>query len=282
MRARPSAARSPPVQMARAAFALAACATSFLGVRFIDGEGRLLRVGGKVVKNAAGFDLPKFFVGSLGRFGILARSPSRCCPRPISTRTLRLHSKDLPGALRMVSGSELAAGNRMPWRFPVTRGTLHVAAGRTGSRRCPRFQARSSRAGPARSFADGEAAAFWTDLARVGWAHAEGVLVRSRHLQCRISSAFVESMGRLPETRVHMSRGRKHSFWCHLPAIEPASEVTTILARSCPCRRRLARARSALAGQRPSTASPSRSKQPSTGRTISRARRLNAPLDSSR
>ena len=38
------------------------------GVRFVDGTGRLLRLGGKVVKNAAGFDLPKFFVGSLGGF----------------------------------------------------------------------------------------------------------------------------------------------------------------------------------------------------------------------
>src|SRR4051812_30769686 len=37
-----------------------------LGVRFVDGMGRLLRLGGKVVKNAAGFDVPKFMVGSLG------------------------------------------------------------------------------------------------------------------------------------------------------------------------------------------------------------------------
>ncbi|MEO5957967.1 MAG: FAD-binding protein, partial [Opitutaceae bacterium] len=43
-----------------------------LAVQFVDGGGRLLRMGGKVVKNAAGFDLPKFFVGSAGRFGALA------------------------------------------------------------------------------------------------------------------------------------------------------------------------------------------------------------------
>ena len=30
-----------------------------LGVRFVDGDGRLLRLGGRVVKNAAGFDVPK-------------------------------------------------------------------------------------------------------------------------------------------------------------------------------------------------------------------------------
>jgi glycolate oxidase FAD binding subunit len=61
-----------------------------LGVRFVDGTGRLLRMGGKVVKNAAGFDLPKFFVGSLGRFGVLAEITFKVFPRPRTTQTLRL------------------------------------------------------------------------------------------------------------------------------------------------------------------------------------------------
>ena len=65
-----------------------------LGVRFVDGEGRLLRLGGKVVKNAAGFDLPKFFVGSAGRFGVLAELTFKVFPRPTSTRTLRLEAND--------------------------------------------------------------------------------------------------------------------------------------------------------------------------------------------
>jgi len=61
-----------------------------LGVRFVDGTGRLLRMGGKVVKNAAGFDLPKFFVGSLGRFGVLAEMTFKVFPRPPGMLTLRL------------------------------------------------------------------------------------------------------------------------------------------------------------------------------------------------
>src|SRR4051812_20285592 len=66
-----------------------------LGVRFVDGAGRLLRMGGKVVKNAAGFDLPKFFVGSLGRFGVLAELTFKVFPRPATTRTLKLAAKDV-------------------------------------------------------------------------------------------------------------------------------------------------------------------------------------------
>jgi glycolate dehydrogenase FAD-binding subunit len=61
-----------------------------LGVRFVDGTGRLLRMGGKVVKNAAGFDLPKFFVGSLGRFGVLAEITFKVFPQRVASRTLKL------------------------------------------------------------------------------------------------------------------------------------------------------------------------------------------------
>src|SRR5687767_4858918 len=65
-----------------------------LGVRFVDGVGRLLRLGGRVVKNAAGFDVPKFLVGSAGRFGVLAEITFKVFPRPPASRTLRLEAKD--------------------------------------------------------------------------------------------------------------------------------------------------------------------------------------------
>ena len=53
-----------------------------LGVRFVDGEGHLVRGGGKVVKNAAGFDLPKLMVGSAGRLGVLVEVTFKVFPRP--------------------------------------------------------------------------------------------------------------------------------------------------------------------------------------------------------
>ena len=70
-----------------------------LGVRFVDGTGQLVRGGGKVVKNAAGFDLPKLMVGSLGQYGVLAEFSFKVFPRPEAYLTLRARYPALATAL---------------------------------------------------------------------------------------------------------------------------------------------------------------------------------------
>ncbi|KAA3656733.1 MAG: FAD-binding oxidoreductase [Chloroflexi bacterium] len=70
-----------------------------LGVSFVDGSGQLVRGGGKVVKNSAGFDIPKFMVGSLGRYGILVELTFKVFPKPRSYVTLQLQYASLHAAL---------------------------------------------------------------------------------------------------------------------------------------------------------------------------------------
>lgn len=70
-----------------------------IGVRFVDGRGELLRGGGKVVKNAAGFDYPKLLVGSLGRLGVLTEVTFKVFPEPPAYATLAVPAPDLPAAL---------------------------------------------------------------------------------------------------------------------------------------------------------------------------------------
>ena len=73
-----------------------------LGVRFVDGLGRLLHMGGKVVKNCAGFDVSKFMVGSLGRFGVMAEITFKVFPLPATRLTLKLPTTGAEAAASML------------------------------------------------------------------------------------------------------------------------------------------------------------------------------------
>lgn len=74
-----------------------------VGVRFVDGTGRLAMGGGKVVKNAAGFDLPKLMVGSLGRLGVIVELSLKVFPRPAATATVRFPSVGLERGLAAIA-----------------------------------------------------------------------------------------------------------------------------------------------------------------------------------
>jgi glycolate oxidase FAD binding subunit len=60
-----------------------------LEVRFLSGDGRLVKGGGPTVKNVTGYDLPRLFVGSFGTLGVLVQLTLRCRPRPASSRWFR-------------------------------------------------------------------------------------------------------------------------------------------------------------------------------------------------
>ncbi|MDQ1520716.1 MAG: glycolate oxidase binding subunit [Actinomycetota bacterium] len=53
-----------------------------LEVRFVTGDGRLVKGGGPTVKNVTGYDLPRLLVGSFGSLGVLTQVTLRCRPRP--------------------------------------------------------------------------------------------------------------------------------------------------------------------------------------------------------
>ena len=60
-----------------------------VGISLVRADGERVRGGGKVVKNVAGFDIPKIAVGSLGTLGLIATATFRLHPIPERTRTLR-------------------------------------------------------------------------------------------------------------------------------------------------------------------------------------------------
>lgn len=59
-----------------------------LGMAVVTGDGRLVRTGGRVVKNVAGYDLAKLFAGSFGTLGLIASVAVRLHPLPTNTASV--------------------------------------------------------------------------------------------------------------------------------------------------------------------------------------------------
>jgi len=53
-----------------------------IGIRVVGADGALVSGGGRVVKNVAGYDLPKLHVGALGTVGVVVSATFKVRPRP--------------------------------------------------------------------------------------------------------------------------------------------------------------------------------------------------------
>ena len=76
---------------------------SVLGVQLIDGSGSVLRFGGRVIKNVAGYDVSRLQCGALGCLGVISEISLRVTPRPASSKTIILPIDDHQDALEHMS-----------------------------------------------------------------------------------------------------------------------------------------------------------------------------------
>lgn len=61
-----------------------------LGTKLLDANGAVLRFGGEVMKNVAGYDVSRLLAGSLGIFGPILEVSLKVVPRPLAEQTLQL------------------------------------------------------------------------------------------------------------------------------------------------------------------------------------------------
>lgn len=105
-----------------------------IGVTLALPDGTLAKSGGKVVKNVAGYDLPKLATGALGTLGVITRAVFRLHPLPRKAQTFSISRCNLDEAQRLflaVQGSKLAhtamqarfAGNAEPGIDILLEGT---------------------------------------------------------------------------------------------------------------------------------------------------------------
>ena len=92
-----------------------------LGVRFVDGLGRAVKNGGRVMKNVTGYDLVKLMAGAHGTLGVLSEVSFKTLPRAEAQATIEIRGLSDADAIATMSTA-------MGSPFDVS-GAMHASAG---------------------------------------------------------------------------------------------------------------------------------------------------------
>jgi glycolate oxidase FAD binding subunit len=99
-----------------------------IGMTIVLADGTIARAGGRVVKNVAGYDLPKLLTGSFGTLGIITEATFRLHPAPSHLSAFTIRSADVV-ALADLMSALLKAGmliERMQMRTEALNFALDV------------------------------------------------------------------------------------------------------------------------------------------------------------
>jgi glycolate oxidase FAD binding subunit len=88
-----------------------------LGATLLDARGDILRFGGQVMKNVAGFDVSRLLCGSLGILGVITEVSLKVLPRPRAEETLRFEmpARQAVEAFNRWSGQPLPLAGAAWW-----------------------------------------------------------------------------------------------------------------------------------------------------------------------
>ncbi|MCP2066910.1 UNVERIFIED_ORG: glycolate oxidase FAD binding subunit [Pseudomonas reinekei] len=114
-----------------------------LGTRVITGQGKLLRFGGEVMKNVAGYDLSRLMTGSYGCLGLITEVSLKVLPKPRKVLSISLEMDPERALLRLAQWGQqplpISAachdGTRLHLRLEGGEGSVAAAHERLGGER---------------------------------------------------------------------------------------------------------------------------------------------------
>jgi glycolate oxidase FAD binding subunit len=83
-----------------------------LGMRVVHANGTLVKSGGKVVKNVAGYDLNKLYIGAFGTLGIITEVALKLSPIPTRQSILAARFRDIQNAIN--TGLSIVGSQTLP------------------------------------------------------------------------------------------------------------------------------------------------------------------------
>lgn len=166
-----------------------------MGARFVDGAGRLVKNGGRVMKNVTGYDLVKLMAGSWGTLGVLSELSLKVQARPEVQASLVAEGLSPAQAV-----GKLSAALGSP--FDVT-GAAHLVGGRTqvrleGLAGAVAYRSKALQDGPLAGFelVEGAAsAAFWAEVRDVAPFAGTGAAVWKVSVKPGDAPGLLDSLG---------------------------------------------------------------------------------------
>jgi glycolate oxidase FAD binding subunit len=200
-----------------------------MGIRFVDGKGSIVSGGGRVVKNAAGYDLPKLMVGSGGFLGPIVELTLKIFPRPAIESSLRIAVGDFATAVSLQSilarsAVELTALDLLPEGTLVVRISGEESAVSVSIDRVCKIV--SQHAPAATVDRCGQDPSLWQPLLDASWLEPGDRLVRVVVPPAKLSDierSFVEAI--VP--RRYSVAG--NLAWVRWPAIRPLAQLDELL-----------------------------------------------------
>jgi glycolate oxidase FAD binding subunit len=208
-----------------------------IAVEFVDGRGVLQRGGARVVKNAAGFDVPKLMVGSEGRLGVLTEITFKVLPRPLARATLVVDfvaASDAAAALKRLSSAPFDLES-LDW-VPPTRLAIRLG-GRPASLE-PRLARVAAFAGGAWTrLDDADDVEYWRAATELRWLPAGSswmaAAVRPSALVPIEAMLAEANLSHLP--RRYLAGG--HLLWAGAASpLETHALAAVLASQACPCR----------------------------------------------